>query len=152
MGLWECARFHMGYLGEGSKVDEGGSGRRKHGKMEGKGYRSSLSLVSRLLVITLVWLSATPDCCSLWSYNLLFPTVPYILPLPWACLYEPKETWRWASGPECQPPACEAADLGAPGCRGWRSWAPRGSHWAPGLLRLWLFTGLWMFVLWLVHI
>lgn len=54
MGLWESARFGMGYLGEGSKVDEGGSERRKHGKTEGKGHRSSLSLVSGLLVITLV--------------------------------------------------------------------------------------------------
>lgn len=55
MGLWECARFGVGYLGEGSKVDAGGSGKRKRGKTEEKGYRSILSLVSRLLVITLVW-------------------------------------------------------------------------------------------------
>ena len=37
-----------------SREHEGGSGRRKHGKMEGKECRRSLSLVSRLLVVTLI--------------------------------------------------------------------------------------------------
>lgn len=82
MGLQAYASSGMGYLGEGSKVDEGGSGRRRHRKTEGKGRRRSLPLVSRLLVITLIRLSATPDCGSLYSYNLLLPAIPYVLPLP----------------------------------------------------------------------
>lgn len=54
MGLCEWAGFGMGYLREGSKADESGSGRRKYVKTEKKGYRLSLFLVSRLLVITLI--------------------------------------------------------------------------------------------------